>query len=263
LWFILIFVRRTFPAGVFYNPGPFTMNIQDFHHIVLLTGAGVSVGSGLPTYRGPGGLWEREDIAKLVEARHLPGSLLGLWQLYSERRRVALAAAPNPAHAAIAALQASRPEAVTLFTQNVDGLHQRAAKSTTDGQVAELHGSAFRTRCTNLRCDLPPFADTRSYDAVPLCTECGSPLRPDVVLFGETLSETVLRQAQTALDACDLFLAVGTSGFVWPAAAFVQIAAQAGAHTMLVNLEAGDSASEFDEVLLGRAEEVLPGLLKT
>ncbi len=235
------------------------MNIQEFHHIVILTGAGVSVGSGLPTYRGPGGLWEREDIAKLVEARHLPGSLPGLWRLYSERRRVALAAAPNPAHAAIASLQNSRPEAVTLFTQNVDGLHQRAGSP----QVAELHGSAFRTRCTNPNCALPPFGDTRSYDAVPLCPQCRSPLRPDVVLFGETLSEAVLRSAQTSLNACDLFLAIGTSGLVWPAAAFVQIAAQSGAHTVLVNLEAGEAAGEFDEVVLGRAEEVLPKLLRS
>ncbi len=228
------------------------------NHIVILTGAGVSVGSGLPAYRGPGGLWESADIAKLVEARYLPGSLPGLWRLYSERRRVSLAAQPNPAHLAITALQNARPGAVTLLTQNVDGLHQRAGSP----QVTELHGSAFRTRCTNPTCDLPPFDDTQSYDAVPSCPRCGSLLRPDVVLFGETLSETVLRQAQTALDACDLFLAAGTSGFVWPAAAFVQIAAQAGAHTVLVNLEAGDAAEEFNEVLLGRAEEVLPEMLK-
>jgi len=242
----------------FLQPRPIQpMNIHDFNTVVLLTGAGVSVGSGLPTYRGPGGFWESADIARLVEARHLPGSLPGLWQIYSERRRVALTAEPNPAHVAIAGLQTSRPDAVTLFTQNVDGLHQRAGSP----QVAELHGSAFRTRCTNPRCDLPAFTDTRSYDAVPLCPQCGLSLRPDVVLFGETLSETALRQAQTALDGCDLFVAVGTSGFVWPAAAFVQIAAQAGAHTVLVNLEAGDTAGDFDEVMLGRAEEVLPGLL--
>ena len=234
------------------------MNLTNYNHSVILTGAGVSAGSGLPTYRGPGGLWEREDIARLVEARHLPGSLPGLWRLYSERRRVALAAEPNPAHVAITNLQLARPQAITLFTQNVDGLHQRAGSP----QATELHGSAFRTRCTSPRCGLPPFSDTRSYDAVPLCPQCHSPLRPDVVLFGETLSEAVLRQAQSALEACDLFLAVGTSGFVWPAAAFVQIARQAGAHTVLVNLEAGDAADEFDEVMLGRAEEVLPGLLR-
>lgn len=233
------------------------MNIHNFHHIVILTGAGVSVGSGLPTYRGPGGLWETAEIAQIVEARFLPGSLPGLWRLYSERRQVALAAEPNPAHLAVAQLQTAWPGEVTLLTQNVDGLHQRAGSP----QVTELHGSAFRTRCTNRHCDLPPFNDTLSYDAAPLCPQCGSPLRPDVVLFGETLSETVLRQAQTALDTCDLFLAVGTSGVVWPAAAFVQIAAQAGARTVLVNLDAGESADEFDEVVLGKAEEILPGLL--
>ena len=234
-----------------------SMNIYNFHHIVILTGAGVSVGSGLPTYRGPGGLWETAEIARIVEARFLPGSLPGLWRLYSERRQVALAAEPNPAHLAVARLQTARPGEVILLTQNVDGLHQRAGSP----QVTELHGSAFRTRCTNPACGLPQFDDTLSYDAAPLCPQCGSPLRPDVVLFGETLSETVLRQAQTALDTCDLFLAVGTSGVVWPAAAFVQIATQAGARTVLVNLDAGESADEFDEVVLGKAEEILPGLL--
>ncbi len=233
------------------------MTLTDYKHIVLLTGAGVSVASGLPTYRGPGGLWEQDDLAALVDARNLPGSLPGLWRLYSERRRHALASGPNPAHFAIADFQRARPDAVTLFTQNVDGLHARAGSP----ETIELHGSAFRTRCTNPRCDLPPFADTRSYDAVPECPTCGHGLRPDVVLFGENLPEAALRRANSALAACDLFLAVGTSGTVWPAAAFVGLAAQAGAKTVLVNLDEGEGAGEFDEVILGRAEEVLPRLL--
>ena len=233
------------------------MNIHNFSSIVLLTGAGVSVGSGLPTYRGPGGLWETAEIARVVEAQYLPGSLPDLWRLYSERRRVALAAQPNPAHLAIANLQNARPGAVTLLTQNVDGLHQRAGSP----QVTELHGSAFRTRCTDPACTLPPFDDTQSYDAVPLCPRCGSALRPDVVLFGENLPEAALRQSQAALSKCDLFYAVGTSGMVWPAAAFVQIASQAGAYTVLVNLEAGEGAEQFNEVILGKAEVLLPGLL--
>jgi len=231
--------------------------LDSYLHIVLLTGAGVSVGSGLPTYRGPGGLWEREDIAWIVDARFLPGSLPDLWRLYSQRRAHALRAAPNAAHTAIAAVQRARPEAVTLLTQNVDSLHQRAGSPA----VIELHGSAFRTRCTNPACGLPPFPDDRLYETVPLCPRCHSPLRPDVVLFGETLSETVLRRAQTALAECDLFLAVGTSGTVWPAAAFVRLAAQAGARTVLVNLDAATGSEEFDEVYLGKAEGVLPGLL--
>ncbi len=238
-------------------PSPTPLPLHTYRRIVLLTGAGVSVGSGLPTYRGPGGLWEREDIAWIVEARSLPGSLPALWRLYSQRRGHALQAVPNSAHTAIAALQNARPDAVTLFTQNVDGLHQRAGSP----DVTELHGSAFRTRCTNPACALPPFADDRRYDAVPLCPRCQSPLRPDVVLFGETLPEAALRRAQTALDECDLFLAAGTSGTVWPAAAFVRLAAQAGARTALVNLDAATGSEEFDEVHLGKAEEILPGLL--
>ena len=233
------------------------MTLSDYRHIVLLTGAGVSVASGLPTYRGPGGLWEAADLAPLVDARNLPGSLPGLWRLYSERRAHALASGPNPAHTAIADFQRAHPDAVTLFTQNVDGLHTRAGSP----DVVELHGSAFRTRCTHPRCDLLPFADTRSYKSVPECPNCGAGLRPDVVLFGESLPEAALRRANSALAACDLFLAIGTSGTVWPAAAFVGLAAQAGAKTVLVNLDAGEAAGEFDEVILGRAEEILPRLL--
>jgi len=238
-------------------PPPKPLPLDSCCHIVLLTGAGVSVGSGLPTYRGPGGLWEREDIAWIVDARFLPGSLPDLWRLYSQRRAHALGAAPNAAHTAIAALQRARPEAVTLLTQNVDGLHQRAGSPA----VIELHGSAFRTRCTNSACGLPPFPDDRLYETVPLCPCCGSPLRPDVVLFGETLPEAALRRAQTALNECDLFLAAGTSGTVWPAAAFVRLAAQAGARTVRVNLDAAAVTEEFDEVHLGKAEDILPALL--
>ena len=238
-------------------PSPNPLSLTSYHQIVLLTGAGVSVGSGLPTYRGPGGLWEREDIAWIVESRSLPGSLPDLWRLYSQRRQHALPALPNPAHIAIAALQQARPNAVTLLTQNVDGLHQRAGSP----DVTELHGSAFRTRCTSPNCDLPPFADDRVYETVPTCPLCGQPLRPDVVLFGETLPEEALHRSQTALDKCDLFLAVGTSGTVWPAAAFVRLAAQAGARTVLVNLDAGTGSEEFDEVHLGKAEDILPSIL--
>jgi len=233
------------------------MRLASHKHITILTGAGVSVASGLPTYRGPGGLWEREDIEGIVEARFLPGSLPDLWRLYSQRRAHALAACPNAAHEVVAALQRARPEAVALLTQNVDGLHQRAGSP----DVTELHGSAFRTRCTNRGCDLPPFVDDRLYETVPACPRCGEPLRPDVVLFGETLPASALIRAQAALGGCDLFVAAGTSGTVWPAAAFVRLASQAGARTVLVNLDAGTGSEEFDEVHLGRAEEVLPGLL--
>lgn len=238
-------------------------SMEGCRKIVILTGAGVSVASGLPTYRGPGGLWERADIARLVEASNLPGSLPGLWKLYRDRRELALAAQPNAAHTAIAAWQArtsNTGQSVTLLTQNVDGLHQRAGSQ----NVVELHGSAFRTRCTNENCLLPSFSDMSLPDDVPLCPECGAPLRPDVTLFGETLPPAALWAAQAALVECDFFLAVGTSGVVWPAADFVRIARHVGARTVAVNIEPMVPRNPaFDEEIVGAAESVLPAFANT
>jgi NAD-dependent deacetylase len=238
------------------------LGVDEYRRIVVLTGAGVSVASGLPTYRGPGGLWEKAEIARLVEARNLPGSLPGLWRLYAERRAVALRAEPNAAHRALADLERrlntpADPRRMTVITQNVDGLHQRAGSE----NVVELHGSAFRTRCT--ACDLPPFPDTAAYDGVPPCPRCGAPLRPDVVLFGETLPEAALEAVAEALGGCDLFLSVGTSGLVTPAANFVRAAVYVGARTVAVNVEPMDPPSPyFAEEVIGPAEHVLPALLR-
>ena len=226
-----------------------------FHRVVILTGAGVSVASGLPTYRGPGGLWESEELAKIVSAESIPHRLGDLWKLYSERRRVALAAGPNAAHTAIAGVQSRLPDQITLITQNVDNLHQRGGSP----EVIELHGSGFRTRCTS--CDLTPFVDESSYDAVPLCPRCQSPLRPDVVLFGERLAEKVIGRAEASLHGCDLFLVVGTSSVVTPAAYLLLDAHAAGAHCVSVNLEAAMHHNRYlHEEFVGRAEELLPVL---
>lgn len=232
------------------------LGVQNYRRIVILTGAGVSVASGLPTYRGPGGLWETEEIARIVDAESLPESLPALWQLYSERRRVALQAMPNAAHAAITALQQRYPERVTLLTQNVDGLHQRSGAA----PVVELHGSAFQTRCTV--CPLPSFDDTASYDQVPRCPECGGFLRPAVTLFGEQLPTDALWAAKRALRDVDLFLAVGTSGSVYPAASFVNSARYSGARCYLVNIERSVPKNPcFHSELIGPAEVILPKLL--
>ena len=227
-----------------------------FHRVVILTGAGVSVASGLPTYRGPGGLWESEDIARIVHAESIPHRLPELWKLYSERRRTALAVGPNAAHVAIAEAQKRWPGQVTLITQNVDNLHQRGGSP----DVIELHGSGFRTRCTS--CDLPPFYDESSYEAVPLCPNCQSPLRPDVVLFGERLDEAILGRAEASLRGCDLFLVVGTSSVVTPAAYLLLDAHAAGARCVSVNVEAARPANSYlHDEFVGKAEELLPVLL--
>ena len=227
-----------------------------YRHVVLLTGAGVSVASGLPTYRGPGGLWENEELAKIVSAESIPTRLPELWKLYSERRKTALAVGPNPAHLAIAQAQRRWPGIVTLITQNVDNLHQRAGSD----EVIELHGSGFRTRCT--KCDLPPFVDETVYDRQPLCPRCRAPLRPDVVLFGETLPEDAIRRATRALKGCDLFIVVGTSSVVIPAAYLLLDAYDAGAHCVSVNVETARPDNPYlHEEFVGKAEELLPVLL--
>jgi NAD-dependent deacetylase len=227
-----------------------------YHRIVILTGAGVSVASGLPTYRGPGGLWENDELAKIVHAESIPTRLPELWKLYSERRATALSVGPNAAHTAIAEAQRRCPGQVDVITQNVDNLHQRAGSE----HVIELHGSGLRTRCT--QCNLPPFYDEQSYDKLPLCPACGAPLRPDVVLFGETLPDKATEQASVAVWGCDLFLVVGTSSVVIPAAYLLLDAHAAGAHCVSVNIEPSRHENPYlHDEFVGKAEELLPVLL--
>jgi len=232
-----------------------------YHRIVVLTGAGVSVASGLRPYRGPGGLWEDADVEALAHADSLARDPLRTWQLFGGQRAAALRAEPNAAHRALAAWEASlRPDQqFLLVTQNVDGLHQRAGSR----KVVEFHGQVLRTRCCNPACDSAPFRDEALHtEAVPHCPVCGANQRADVVLFGEPIPPEAEWTVKRALRDCDLFIAVGTSGLVTPAANFVRGAAYAGARTILVNLEPMQPPnSAFREEVLGPAEAVLPALL--
>ena len=235
-----------------------------YRKVVFLTGAGVSVASGLRPYRGPGGLWEEQGLAELSDAASLAKNPAGVWSLFGALRPVALAAQPNAAHRAIAEFErllTRDARSCTVITQNVDGLHQRAGSVT----VIEIHGSLFRTRCSNRECDLAPYRDEEAHvDAVPHCPRCGAVVRPDVVLFNEELPVDAEWGAKKALRGCDLFIAVGTSGTVWPAASYVNSAAYEGAHTILVNLEPMHPRNaHFQEEIPGRAEEILPRLLGT
>jgi NAD-dependent deacetylase len=239
----------------------YRLHLQQFQRIVILTGAGVSAASGLPTYRGPGGLWEREDVERIAHADQLPESLPSLWQLFGASREKVGKAQPNAAHRALARLQDQlKPaQSLTLITQNVDGLHQKAGSR----DVVELHGSCLRTRCTNPSCVSTPFLDEAPpQQAVPQCSLCGEALRPDVVLFGEALPAEAEWRAKRSLRDCDLFLAVGTSGLVTPASQYVRNAKYVGAHTVLLNLTPMQPVHpDFDVELIGRAEELLPSLL--
>jgi NAD-dependent deacetylase len=240
-----------------------SLELGRYGKIVVLTGAGISVASGIRPFRGPGGLWNDETIVKYSEYRTFVSDPLGTWKFWWSARASCLAAEPNAAHLALAKLEASmgRARAFRLVTQNVDGLHARAGNA----GVVEYHGSVLYTRCSKPGCDLPRFLDERTDgDEVPSCPRCGSPLRPDIVMFGEAIPEACVSAVEAALEGCDLFIAVGTSGTVYPANGFVSRAAYEGARTVYVNLESileRELSSGFHEEYLGRAEAILPALL--
>lgn len=235
-----------------------TIDLDRYRHVVFLTGAGVSVASGLRPYRGPNGLWKDETLARLSNIETFAAEPLEVWRHWWAMRALALAAEPNAAHLALARLEAARPAGATftLVTQNVDGLHARAGSV----NALEYHGNGLKTRCSNPRCSLEPFVDARiAGDSVPECPLCGYPLRPDIVFFGEAIPVRESHGAKRALDQCDLFVAVGTSATVFPAASFARSAKYSGARTLCLNLERVDLAEgDFDEVILGPAEETLP-----
>jgi NAD-dependent deacetylase len=237
------------------------IDISAYGRAVVLTGAGVSVASGLRPYRGPDGVWEEHDVARLGHVDALTERPRDTWKLFGSMRAPVLAARPNPAHVALARWESSlRPDQeFLLITQNVDGLHQQAGSR----NVSEIHGNIMYTRCSNFDCTLERFRDTATHqDHVPTCTVCGQTLRPDVVLFGEELPVRPSWVAKRALRHCDLFLAIGTSGTVAPASSFARGAAYAGARTIYLNLEPMQERNPaFQEEHLGRAEELLPRLI--
>ncbi len=202
----------------------------------------MSVASGMPTFRGEGGLWTSDpELERECSSSELLPNVPRIWELFEPLVQTVRDARPNAGHLALARL----PRA-TVVTQNVDGLHQLAGSP----NVIELHGSLRRQRCSGCG-----FRE-EIYGLEP-CEVCGAPMRPDIVLFGEAIEEELLHRAFHAIRRCEVFLAVGTSSMVVPASLLVDFAREAGARTVLVNLEP-DSA--YDEFVQGRAEEVLPGL---
>ncbi len=253
------------PTRLCARPAPGTfrdmkaIELSKYRNIVVLTGAGVSVASGLPTYRGKGGLWEDAEVARYATADAMADTSDEVWWAFGPMRTMAAGASPNPGHVALADAERQMPLGgrFTVVTQNVDGLHRRAGSK----NVIEYHGCIRRTRCT--KCETPPVDDTVAHESAPPCTRCGAPLRPDIVLFGEWIPEIAQYAVSRALRDCDLFVAVGTSGTVHPASGFVRSAKYAGARTLLVNLEPMDRPDPaFDDEVLGQSEELLPRLFR-
>jgi NAD-dependent deacetylase len=221
--------------------------------VFVLKGAGVSAESGIPTFRGVDGLWRNYRIEEVASPHAWARDPRLVWEFYSMRRRVAASAKPNRAHFSLARLEQRLEDRLFLCTQNVDDLHEQAGSK----RVVHMHGELFTSRCDS--CSRPPFEDTATYDPPaehPRC-ECNGKIRPHICWFGETPFElgTIFR----ALDECTIFMAVGTSGVVEPAASFVAHVA-GRARTIYVGAEEPANVSAFTECHLGQAGAVLPRL---
>jgi NAD-dependent deacetylase len=242
--------------------------LDDTTHVLVLTGAGVSAESGIPTFRGANGLWENHPVERVASPEGFRDDPALVWRFYSERRARAATCVPNAGHRALAALEARLGDRFLLATQNVDGLHRTAGST----RLVELHGNLFRSRCA--RCDRPAFDDTTVYPAgtVPrceLCTQAGREglLRPHIVWFGEMLDPDDLARVRAFMERAArgrfVFVAAGTSGAVWPAAGMVDEAKRRGAETWLVNAEPAENTTRFDHFAQGPSGTLLPALFGT
>ncbi|MBA7705170.1 MAG: NAD-dependent protein deacylase [Calditrichaeota bacterium] len=223
----------------------------DYRAIVFFTGAGMSAESGVPTYRGQGGIWAKynwEEVASEEAFRRSPEKVL---EFHALRRQQLADCRPHQGHRIIAALENSHPD-VTIITQNIDGLHQRAGSR----RVIELHGSLWRMRCSREG----TIYNLSPGEKSPVRCQCDAWFRPDIIWFGDCLDPDVVHRATEIVGGCDLLIAVGTSAVVWPAAGFPQLARDQGAHCIEVNLEATEMSFLYHESHQGPAGEVLPAL---
>jgi NAD-dependent deacetylase len=223
--------------------------------ICVLTGAGVSAESGVPTFRGDGGLWKKFRPEELANFNAFVRNPELVWEWYAYRRKLIHEVKPNPAHYGLAALE-RHVKGFTLVTQNIDNLHTRAGSK----NVLELHGNIERSYC--IQCRTPaPESEMEGVTSVPHCTKCGGLIRPDVVWFGEMLPLEVFAKAESAARQCDIFFSIGTSAVVFPAASLAYTALDYGAFVVEINVDSTDLSSRAHEVLTGKAGEILPDLL--
>ncbi len=233
--------------------------MRDARHVVVLTGAGVSAESGVPTFRDAlEGLWANFNPEQLATPEAFAEHPERVSRWYGERCHNALRCKPNPGHHALVRMEQwlfDRSRSFTLLTQNVDRLHQRAGNK----NVFELHGSLLDWRCATCSAR-SNYAMLSFADPPPRCT-CGGPMRPDVVWFGETLPENALRAADRALRQCDLFFSIGTSAQVYPAAGFIHAACTSGTVTCEINPQPTPMSDRIDFVLPGPSGQILPKLV--
>jgi len=236
-------------------PETLTRRLSSAARLVFFTGAGISAESGVPTFRGAGGIWEKfrpEDLASFEGFRKNPGLV---WEWYRMRKEIMSRVEPNAGHRAIADLE--RHYHVTVITQNIDNLHRRAGSSV----VHELHGNIERNYCSGCGAYYPDDRLEADGEGVPRCVKCSGMIRPDVVWFGEFLPEEEWNDSVGAARWADVFFCVGTSGVVYPAASLPGEAKRAGAFLVEINTGPTDLTPAFDESLFGASGDLLPAIV--
>ncbi|RMH62880.1 MAG: NAD-dependent deacylase [Calditrichaeota bacterium] len=230
------------------------IRLKNAFNVTVLTGAGISADSGIPTFRGPDGLWKDQEVEKLATLEALENEPEVFWEFYNWRRQLLKDIKPNFAHFSLVDIE-NYFEDFTLITQNVDNLHAIAGNK----NLVELHGNITRNRCTS--CDHIVPMEQMAEQAIPYCDKCGAIMKPDVVLFGEPLNPKLLRQAQTASAECEVFFSIGTSSVVEPAASLPYIAKANGAYIVEINPESTPLTENADEVINIPAAKALTALV--
>ncbi|MGO9018637.1 MAG: SIR2 family NAD-dependent protein deacylase [Syntrophobacteraceae bacterium] len=223
-------------------------------YVAVLTGAGISAESGVPTFRGEGGLWKQFRAIDLATPEAFSRDPKLVWEFYNWRRELVAPLSPNPGHFALAEIEHRVPR-FTLITQNIDGLHEKAGSR----NLIELHGNLWKVRCTG--CETVIEDRRIPLPELPACEACGSLLRPHVVWFGEMLEPQVLDAAYKAIGSCDLMIVIGTSGTVQPAASMGVQAKRNGAAVAEINLEPTPYSDVYNISISGKSGEILPKLL--
>jgi len=223
--------------------------------VAVLTGAGISAESGVPTFRGADGLWRNYNVMELATPTAFARDPELVWEFYNWRRNLISGLTCNQGHRALVDLEARVPH-FTLITQNVDGLHLTAGSK----NLLEIHGNLWKVRCT--KCHTVTLDMSSNMGPSPKCQECGGLLRPHVVWFGESLDSALLNRAIEAARSCQVMLVIGTSAVVQPAASLAFEAKDAGAVVAEINLEETPNSGMMDFVLMGKSGEILPKLLE-
>ncbi|MBN1351972.1 NAD-dependent deacylase [candidate division KSB1 bacterium] len=229
--------------------------VKSAKQIAVLTGAGISAESGVPTFRGENGLWRKYRPEELANFDAFINNPKLVWEWYCYRRELISRVKPNPGHYALVEMESIFPQ-FTLITQNVDNLHQLAGSR----NLLELHGNIWRSRCVDCSTILTD-EDVVKKDALQYC-ECGGLIRPDVVWFGECLPSGILERAAAASARCDVFLCIGTSALVQPAASLPLYGKRSGAFTIEINTESTVITELVDESIIGKSGDILPQLVK-